>query len=53
MFVYDTADPRIFLPRPSGLGLTLNFAHPVSWLILGVIPVLVGIAAYRKYGRKR
>lgn len=53
MFVYDPADPRIFLPKPSGLGQTLNFAHPASWAILGAILVVVGFGIYSKYRRKR
>ena len=30
-------DPRLWVPKLSGLGATLNFAHAQSWLILGAI----------------
>jgi uncharacterized membrane protein len=51
--IYDPADPRIWLPKASGLGWTLNFAHPISWLIIGALAVVVVVAAYYKYRRRR
>jgi uncharacterized membrane protein len=40
-FVYSNAkDPRLWVPKLSGLGGTLNFAHVRAWLILGVILAL-------------
>lgn len=53
MFVFDPSDPRIFLPKPSGLGQTLNFAHPASWAILGALVVVIGVAAYLKRRKQR
>jgi uncharacterized membrane protein len=29
-------DPALFVPKRLGIGYTLNFAHPLSWLILGL-----------------
>lgn len=45
-FVYNNpADPRVWVPKLSGMGTTLNFAHPVSWawmaLLLGGPLVMV------------
>jgi uncharacterized membrane protein len=40
-------DPRLWVPKISGLGYTLNFAHPWAWPIMVAIlaiPVLVVIA---------
>ncbi|MGE5679559.1 MAG: DUF5808 domain-containing protein [Bacillota bacterium] len=38
IFYYNPLDKRIFLPKRSGLGATLNFANPVSIiLIVGII----------------
>jgi hypothetical protein len=34
MFYVNKDDPRVWVPKLSGPGATLNFAHPVSWLIL-------------------
>lgn len=33
-------DPRLWVPKLSGFGTTLNFAHARSWLILGAILTL-------------
>lgn len=51
--VFDPNDPRIFVPKPSGLGMTLNFGHPISWVILGAILVVVGFIAYAKRRQQR
>jgi len=52
MIYRNKDDPRIWVPKLGGPGATLNFAHPVSWLILAaflVVPVgavvLVGLYA--------
>jgi len=46
-FVYSNPkDPRLWVPKLSGFGATLNFAHVRAWLILGAILVLpVGAVA--------
>jgi uncharacterized membrane protein len=37
-FIYSNArDPRLWVPKLSGLGASLNFAHMRAWLILGAI----------------
>ena len=36
MFYVNSDDPSIFVEKRFGIGYTLNFAHPVSWLILGL-----------------
>jgi uncharacterized membrane protein len=39
--VYSNAkDPRLWVPKLSGFGATLNFAHARAWLILGAILLL-------------
>jgi uncharacterized membrane protein len=47
MILYrDPADPRVFVPRPSG-GLSLNFAHQIAWAILiltTVVPLVIVVA---------
>jgi len=40
VFYYNPMDKRIFLPKRYGLGLTLNFAHTVSTVIMCVIAVI-------------
>jgi hypothetical protein len=46
-FIYSNAkDPRLWVPKLSGFGATLNFAHVRAWLILGAILALpLGAAA--------
>jgi uncharacterized membrane protein len=36
MFYVNPDDPSIFVEKRFGIGYTFNFAHPVSWLILGL-----------------
>ncbi len=40
-FIYCNAeDPRLWVPKLAGFGMTLNFAHGRAWLILGGILAL-------------
>jgi uncharacterized membrane protein len=42
IFYYNPANPRLFVAKPSGLPLTLNFGRPVAWLLsAGVVATLV------------
>lgn len=41
---YNPDDTRIFLPKRTGLGLTFNFAQPISIIITAVILVLILVA---------
>ena len=41
VFYFNPTDKRLFLPKRSGLGITINFAHPAGILItLGLIGVI-------------
>ena len=40
-FYYNPQGKRIFLPKRSGLGLTLNFAHPISTVIMCALFLIV------------
>src|ERR1035437_1955931 len=44
MFYYNPFDKRIFLPKRTGLGFTLNFAHPVSTVIMCALIVFIIIS---------
>jgi uncharacterized membrane protein len=50
VFYFDKNDPRIWAPKRTNLGWTLNFAHNASWFVLGVfvlsVIVAAGIVAY-------
>lgn len=40
----NAADPRLLVPKRSGLGWTFNFARPLAWVLLAVLmlgPLLV------------
>ncbi len=36
IFYVNPDDPALFVEKRFGIGYTLNFAHPLSWLILGL-----------------
>ena len=40
IFYVNPDDESLFVPKRSGLGYTLNFARPWSWVVLAVIVVL-------------
>jgi len=40
VFYYNPLDKRIFIPKRTGLGFTLNFAHPVS-VIIALLLILI------------
>ena len=44
VFYYNPMDKRIFLPKRTGLGFTLNFAHPVSTVIMLALIVFIIIS---------
>ena len=50
VFYFDRNDPRVWAPKRTNLGWTLNFAHTASWLILGALllslAVIAGVVAY-------
>lgn len=33
----NAADPRLLVPKRSGLGWTFNFARPVAWVLLAIL----------------
>jgi uncharacterized membrane protein len=41
-FYVNRNDRRIFVSNRFGFGRTLNFAHPVSWLMFAA-PIAVGV----------
>ncbi len=52
LIYFNPDDPAIFVDKTSGLGQTLNFGHPVSWVIAGVTLVLVILLVIKKYRKK-
>ena len=44
IFYFNRDDPSLMVERRIGLGITFNFAHPASWLILGaIIAIPIGL----------
>lgn len=41
LFYFNPEDPEIFVRKRSGFGRTVNYAHPVSWLLTVVLPLAV------------
>lgn len=46
-FYFNKDDRRILVPKKIGFGRTLNFAHPVSWIMFAA-PIVVGVIAANK-----
>jgi uncharacterized membrane protein len=40
IFYYNKKDSRLFLPKRTGLGWTINFAHPLGIVLMILIIVL-------------
>jgi uncharacterized membrane protein len=36
----NPADPRLLVPKRSGLGWTFNFAKPIAWVVLAALLLL-------------
>ncbi|WP_050614512.1 DUF1648 domain-containing protein [Bacillus testis] len=46
IFYWNKNDPSFFVEKRFGIGWTCNFAHPLSWIILGgiiLVPILLSI----------
>ena len=46
MLYVNHDDPALFVEKRFGIGYTLNFGHPLSWVLLGLaigIPVLLAV----------
>ena len=43
-FYFNRDDRRILVPKRLGFGRTLNFAHPVSWLLFA-LPIAIAVIA--------
>lgn len=42
LFYYNPGDPSVFVEKRSGIGYTVNFGHPLGWVfLLGIIVVVV------------
>lgn len=47
MFYFNPSDPSCFIEKRSGIGYTLNFAKPLSWvLLLGILGFVVGTIVF-------
>ena len=55
VFYFDKTDSRLWVPKRTNLGWTLNFGHGASWVVLGAlvlaIAVAAGIVAYYVHAR--
>jgi uncharacterized membrane protein len=45
-FYYNPADAALFVQKRVGLGYTLNFGNPLSWLIVGVFLALIPVSIF-------
>jgi uncharacterized membrane protein len=45
IFYFNPAEPRLLVPKQTGLPFTLNFARPTAWAITAIILAIVIILA--------
>jgi len=45
-FYFNKDDSNIFVSKASGLGSTLNWANPVSWLIVAAVVIIIYASRY-------
>jgi len=53
LLYFNSEDPAVFVEKRFGIGYTLNFARPVSWIVLGavlLVPLAIGLIV--KWGSK-
>ncbi len=41
MFYFNMTDKRLFVPKRFGIGMTLNFGNPSSFLIAAILIALI------------
>ncbi|WP_410770830.1 DUF1648 domain-containing protein [Fontibacillus sp. BL9] len=41
---FNPQDPSIFVEKRSGIGWTMNFAHPAGWIVLGGVLIAIAIS---------
>lgn len=46
IFYSNPHDPALLVPRRIGIGMTLNMAHPASWIILLLVAALIVFSIY-------
>ena len=44
IFYYNPDEPKLFVPKRTGIPFILNFARPVAWVIIGTIVALIAVA---------
>jgi uncharacterized membrane protein len=42
IFYYNPENPRLFVPKRTGIPFTLNFARPMAWVMTA--PIIAGLA---------
>ncbi len=50
LFYFNRDDPAFLVEKRFGIGYTLNFAHPLAWVLIGLlvaIPVLLAVFRHR------
>jgi uncharacterized membrane protein len=45
VFYYNPKNPRLFVPKRTGLPVTLNFARPMAWVMTAPIIAFLAFAA--------
>jgi uncharacterized membrane protein len=51
IFYYNQDDKRIIIPKRNGLGITFNFAHPISIIITSAILIFILINIINSFSK--
>lgn len=50
VFYVNPRDPRILVPKRLGLGRTLNYGHPIAWVVTVVLLIVVALLVAHRHG---
>jgi uncharacterized membrane protein len=56
LFYVNPSDPRLVVPKRSGLGWTFNFARPIAWVVFTLLllgPLLLVAAMMLRAASRR
>jgi uncharacterized membrane protein len=46
VFYFNPGDPALMVPKRIGIGYTINFAHPMAWILLGGLIIVPAVLPF-------
>ncbi|GFP75395.1 DUF5808 domain-containing protein [Clostridium fungisolvens] len=47
LFYFNTEDSNFFIPKAYGYGWTMNWANPISWIIVALVIIMIVVRKFR------